>query len=68
MNDLAQWNDIGPLRIQLKLLLKFLRNRCVRKFTPKQLQLQPFDKLSSQQSEKPCMPHQFFILDKKDVH
>ena len=31
----------GPLRIVLKFLLKLLRNRCARTFTPERLQLQP---------------------------
>ena len=34
-------NTSGPLRIELKSLLKLLRNKCARTFTPERLQLQP---------------------------
>ena len=33
-------NERGALRIELKLLLKFLRNRCTRTFTPERLKLE----------------------------
>ena len=33
--------DTGALRFELKFLLKSLRNRCARWFTPERLQLQP---------------------------
>ena len=33
-------HDHGPLRIELKFLLYFLRNRCAPTFTPERLQLE----------------------------
>ena len=34
------YKDTGPLRIELKFLLKLLRNRCVRTFASERLQLE----------------------------
>ena len=41
MPSITTDDNNGPLRIDLKFLLKLLRNRCERTFTPERLQLQP---------------------------
>ena len=40
-NHALDINYICSLRIEIKSLLKLLRNRCARTFTPERLQLQP---------------------------